>query len=136
MSPRKNSPPASQATNRHLQPVTPGSCRLILAGEGLDELSAFRHDTEHPEDIVVGDNRSRFDVDHRIQALRGLHRGRPLWGALLAGSGLCGTIGGLRGMRVLCGSLSSGRLAPGEAVGGRDASAARGSARVGRAVPP
>lgn len=61
---------ASYATARYLQEQNPRSCWVMLEGEGLVEFSAFRQDREHPEYLVVGDNRSQFDFDHLNHALR------------------------------------------------------------------
>jgi HAD superfamily hydrolase (TIGR01458 family) len=71
---------ASYATACYLQQRNPRSCWVMLEGEGLDEFSAFRQDTENPEYVVVGDNRSKFDFDHLNQALRLLLRGAKLVG--------------------------------------------------------
>jgi len=71
---------ASYATARYLQQRNPRSCWIMLEGDGLDEFSAFRQDTENPEYVVVGDNRSKFDFDHLNHALRLLLKGARLVG--------------------------------------------------------
>ena len=71
---------ASYATARYLQQRNPRSCWVMLEGEGLDEFSAFRMDTDSPEYVVVGDNRSKFDFDHLNHALRLLLKGARLIG--------------------------------------------------------
>jgi len=71
---------ASAATAMYLDEVKPRSCWVLLEREGLDEFKHFPQDTENPEYIVVGDNRSRFDFEHLNQALRLLNRGARLIG--------------------------------------------------------
>jgi HAD superfamily hydrolase (TIGR01458 family) len=71
---------ASYAAARYLQQRNPRSCWIMLEGEGLDEFWAFRQDTQNPEYIVVGDNRSKFDFDHLNHALRLLLKGARLVG--------------------------------------------------------
>ena len=69
---------ASYATAAYLQELRPRSCWIMLEREGLDEFKGFRQDTENPEYIVIGDNRSRFDFEHMNGALRLLLRGAKL----------------------------------------------------------
>ena len=71
---------ASYATAVYLDEVKPSSCWIMLEREGLDEFSHFTRDSENPEVIVVGDNRSRFDFDHLNKALRLLLGGAKLVG--------------------------------------------------------
>ncbi len=71
---------ASYATAVYLEEIKPRSCWIMLEREGLDEFSRFTHDTENPEVIVVGDNRSRFDFDHLNKVLRLLLKGAKLVG--------------------------------------------------------
>ncbi len=71
---------ASSATAAYLETLNPRSCWVMLEREGLDEFKNFPHDTENPEYIVVGDNRSQFDFDHLNQALRLLQKGTKLIG--------------------------------------------------------
>lgn len=71
---------ASYATAVYLEKLKPRSCWIMLEREGLDEFRKFNHDTENPEVIVVGDNRSRFDFDHLNKALRLLLSGAKLVG--------------------------------------------------------
>jgi HAD superfamily hydrolase (TIGR01458 family) len=71
---------ASSATAAYLEELEPRSCWVMLEREGLDEFNGFQHDTENPEYIVVGDNRSQFDFEHLNQALRLLQKGAKLIG--------------------------------------------------------
>jgi len=71
---------ASYATAVYLEEIKPRSCWILLEREGLDEFRRFSYDTENPEVIVVGDNRSRFDFDHLNKALRLLLGGAKLVG--------------------------------------------------------
>jgi HAD superfamily hydrolase (TIGR01458 family) len=71
---------ASYVAARYLRQQDPKSCWVMLAGEGLDEFSAFHHDMENPEYIVVGDYRDRFDFEHLNCALRLLLKGAKLVG--------------------------------------------------------
>jgi ribonucleotide monophosphatase NagD (HAD superfamily) len=61
---------ASYATAVYLGKLKPRSCWIMLEREGLDEFRDFYQDTENPEYIVVGDNRSRFDFEHMNKVLR------------------------------------------------------------------
>jgi len=71
---------ASYATARYLEQQRATSCWVMVEGEGLDELSAFRHDEENPEYVVVGDYRDRFTFHHLNRALRLLLNGAKLVG--------------------------------------------------------
>ena len=71
---------ASYATAVYLEELNPRSCWIMLEGEGLDEFRHFNQDTENPEYIVIGDNRSKFDFVHLSQALRVLLKGARLIG--------------------------------------------------------
>jgi HAD superfamily hydrolase (TIGR01458 family) len=71
---------ASYATACYLRQRNPRSCWIMLEGEGLGEFSAFVQDTENPEYVVVGDNRSSFDFEHLNRALRLLLKGAKLVG--------------------------------------------------------
>ncbi len=71
---------ASSATAAYLEGLEPRSCWVMLEREGLDEFKNFQHDTENPEYIVVGDNRSKFDFEHLNKALRLLQKGAKLIG--------------------------------------------------------
>ncbi len=71
---------ASSATAAYLEGLKPRSCWVMLEREGLDEFQNFQHDTENPEYIVVGDNRSKFDFEHLNKALRLLQKGAKLIG--------------------------------------------------------
>ena len=71
---------ASYATAQYLQALHPRSCWVMAEREGIHEFQEFRHDTEEPEYIVIGDNRSRFDFDHLNHALRLLLKGAKLIG--------------------------------------------------------
>lgn len=71
---------ASYATARYLEQRQPTSCWIMTEDEGLTEFSAFHHDMEDPEYIVVGDYRNRFDFRHLNRALRLLLGGAKLIG--------------------------------------------------------
>jgi HAD superfamily hydrolase (TIGR01458 family) len=71
---------ASYATADYLRGLKPRSIWLMLDREGRDEFLEFVHDEDHPEYIVVGDYRSRFDFDHLNRALRLLVEGARLIG--------------------------------------------------------
>ncbi len=71
---------ASYATAVYLGTLQPRSCWVMLEREGLDEFKGFQQDTENPEYIVVGDNRSRFDFEHLNKALSLLLKGAKLIG--------------------------------------------------------
>ncbi len=71
---------ASYATAVYLRELTPRSCWVMVDGKGLDEFEGFQHDTESPEYVVVGDNRSKFDFQHLNRALRLLLKGAKLIG--------------------------------------------------------
>jgi HAD superfamily hydrolase (TIGR01458 family) len=73
---------ASYATAVYLGKLKPRSCWIMLEREGLDEFRDFYQDTENPEYIVVGDNRSRFDFEHMNKALRLLLGGAKLIGMI------------------------------------------------------
>jgi len=47
----------------------------MLDGKGLNEFKHFTQDTENPEYIVIGDNRSQFDFEHLSQALSLIRHG-------------------------------------------------------------
>lgn len=69
---------ASYATAVYLKALNPRSCWVMVEREGFDEFREFVHDTENPEVIVIGDNRSQFDFDHLNKALRLLKMGARL----------------------------------------------------------
>lgn len=71
---------AAYATAMYLKGLKPHSCWVMLDREGLDEFKEFEQDTENPEYIVVGDNRSRFDFKHLNKALRLVLKGAKLIG--------------------------------------------------------
>lgn len=71
---------ASFATAWYLRSLKPRSCWIMLDGKGQDEFKGFVQDREHPEYIVIGDNRSCFDFEHLNQALRLLRSGAKLIG--------------------------------------------------------
>ena len=71
---------ASYATARYLEKLKPMSCWVMVDREGSDEFVGFFQDTENPEYIVIGDNRSRFDFEHMNQVLRLLLNGAILIG--------------------------------------------------------
>ncbi len=66
---------ASYATAVYLKELKPRSCWIMLKGEGLNEFKDFNQDTENPEYIVIGDNRSK---EHMNKALRLLKNGAKL----------------------------------------------------------
>jgi len=69
---------ASYASASYLRSRNPRSCWVMVDREGMDEFGEFVHDTENPEYIVIGDNRSQFDFDHLNKALRLLMNGAKL----------------------------------------------------------
>jgi HAD superfamily hydrolase (TIGR01458 family) len=71
---------ASYATAMYLKRLKPRSCWVMLEREGLDEFREFEQDTDNPEYVVVGDNRSKFDFEHLNKALRLLLDGAKLVG--------------------------------------------------------
>ena len=71
---------ASYATARYLEKLKPMSCWVMVDREGSDEFVGFFQDTENPEYIVIGHNRSRFDFEHMNQVLRLLLNGAKLIG--------------------------------------------------------
>jgi len=71
---------ASYATARYLDGLKPRSCWIMVEREGSNEFLGFYQDTENPEYIVIGDNRSKFDFEHLNKALRLLLKGAQLIG--------------------------------------------------------
>ncbi len=71
---------ASSATAEYLRGLQPASCWVMLERAGLDEFREFTQDTEHPQWLVVGDNRSQFNFDVLNRALSVLSRGARLIG--------------------------------------------------------
>jgi HAD superfamily hydrolase (TIGR01458 family) len=71
---------ALDATVVYLRGLSPRSSWVMLEREGLDEFKEFQQDTEDPEYVVIGDNRSQFDFDHLNKALRLLLNGAKLIG--------------------------------------------------------
>ena len=71
---------ASYATARYLDELKPNSCWILLEREGLNEFRDFQQDTDNPEYIVVGDNRSKFNFELLNKALRLLLKGTKLIG--------------------------------------------------------
>lgn len=69
---------ASYATAVYLKLQKPRSCWIMVERQGLDEFKEFAQDTQNPEYIVVGDNRSQFDFEHLNHALRLLMKGAKL----------------------------------------------------------
>ncbi len=69
---------ASFATAVYLRTLKPRSCWVMVDREGMDEFVEFTQDSEDPEYLVVGDNRSKFDFAHLNQALRLLKQGAKL----------------------------------------------------------
>ncbi|MDH4207721.1 MAG: HAD-IIA family hydrolase [Anaerolineae bacterium] len=71
---------ASYATAAYLRELSPRSCWVMLEREGLDEFREVPQETDDPEYIVIGDNRSAFDFDHLNKVLRLLLNGAKLIG--------------------------------------------------------
>ena len=71
---------ASYATATYLKERNPRSCLVMLEREGLDEFRDILKNTENPEYVVIGDNRSKFDFEHLNKALRLLMGGAKLIG--------------------------------------------------------
>ena len=71
---------ASSATAAYLEGLKPKSCWVMLEREGVDEFRDFTQDTENPQYVVIGDNRSQFDFDHLNKALRLIRKGAHLIG--------------------------------------------------------
>ena len=69
---------ASYATAVYLRSQNPVSCWVMVDREGIQEFNEFIQDTDNPEYIVIGDNRSQFDFDHLNKALRHLVKGAKL----------------------------------------------------------
>jgi HAD superfamily hydrolase (TIGR01458 family) len=69
---------ASYATAVYLRDLKPRSVWVMVDRDGIHEFDGFTQDTEEPEYIVVGDNRSHFDFEHMNKALRLLLRGAKL----------------------------------------------------------
>lgn len=69
---------ASFATAVYLRKLNPESCWIMLEREGLEEFKDLNQDTENPEYIVIGDNRSKFDFENMNKALRLLLKGAKL----------------------------------------------------------
>ncbi len=71
---------ASYLTAQYLRSLAPRSCWVMVDGAGRDEFREFPEDSEHPQYLVIGDNRSAFDFDHLNRALRMLRAGSKLIG--------------------------------------------------------
>jgi len=71
---------ASYATAMYLDGMKPRSCWIMVEREGFNEFLDFYQDTENPEYVVIGDNRSKFDFEHLNKALRMLLKGAKLIG--------------------------------------------------------
>lgn len=71
---------ASYATARYLDALKPSSCWIMVEREGSNEFLSFYQDTENPEYIVIGDNRSKFNFEYLNKALRLLIKGAKLIG--------------------------------------------------------
>ena len=69
---------ASFATAQYLKALNPRSCWLMLKGEGVEEFSAFRRDTDNPEYVVLGDFREDFNFRNLNKAVRLLYKGTKL----------------------------------------------------------
>jgi HAD superfamily hydrolase (TIGR01458 family) len=71
---------ASSATAEYLREQRPAACWVMLDREGRDEFREFTQDSDHPEWLVVGDNRSQFNFDVLNRALGVLSYGAKLIG--------------------------------------------------------
>ena len=71
---------ASYATADYLEKLKPKSSLIMLEREGLSEFKKFNQDTNNPEYIVIGDNRSKFDFENMNKVLRLLLNGSKLIG--------------------------------------------------------
>ncbi len=71
---------ASYLTAEYLRRKDVRSCWVMVDGEGMSEFQDLPEDREHPEYLVVGDNRSCFDFEHLNRALRVLLQGSKLIG--------------------------------------------------------
>ncbi len=69
---------ASYATAVYLRSQNPVSCWVLVDREGIQEFKEFVQDTDNPEYIVIGDNRSQFNFDHLNKVLRHLVNGARL----------------------------------------------------------
>ncbi|RKX74949.1 MAG: hypothetical protein DRP87_15725 [Spirochaetes bacterium] len=69
---------ASFATAQYLKSLNPKSIWVMLKGDGLEEFSHFRHDSENPEYIILGDFREGFNFLNLNKALQLLYRGTKL----------------------------------------------------------
>jgi len=69
---------ASYATAVYLRDLKPRSVWVMVDRDGIHEFADFTQDTQDPEYIVMGDNRSHFDFDHMNKALRLLLGGARL----------------------------------------------------------
>ncbi len=69
---------ASFATARYLKQLKPKSCWIMLDGRGLDEFRDYEQDMIHPEYIVLGDYREKFNFQNMNKALRLLLEGSKL----------------------------------------------------------
>ena len=69
---------ASYATAVYLRSQFPRSCWVMVDREGIQEFKEFVQDTDNPEYIVIGDNRSQFNFDHLNKVLRHLVNGAKL----------------------------------------------------------
>ncbi|MDY0041696.1 MAG: HAD hydrolase-like protein, partial [Desulforhabdus sp.] len=69
---------ASYATACYLKTLSPGSCWVMLKGEGLEEFAELSHDDRKPQYIVVGDYREGFNFKNLNKALKLLLQGSKL----------------------------------------------------------
>ncbi len=66
---------ASFATAKYLATLKPRSCWVMLKGEGLEEFKEFKHDSENPQYVVMGDFREGFNFQNMNKALKILSSG-------------------------------------------------------------
>ncbi len=69
---------ASYATAVYLRGLKPRSVWVMVDRDGIHEFAEFTQDSENPEYLVMGDNRSHFDFEHMNKALRLLLNGAKL----------------------------------------------------------
>lgn len=71
---------AASASAAYLRQIKPRSCWVLVEGAGLDEFAGLPLDSDDPEVVVIGDNRSKFNFDTFNRILRLLKRGARLVG--------------------------------------------------------
>lgn len=69
---------ASYAAAAYLWERGASSCWVLVDGNGIEEFVGLAQDSENPEYVVIGDNRSKFNFEHLNQVLRVLLGGSKL----------------------------------------------------------